>query len=268
MSELGNKEILAENLKRFMVKRGVTRRDICEDLGIKYTTLTDWINAKTYPRIDKIELLAEYFGISKADLIEQPKPIGEVFTIGEIFDIKLRELQGEDPENIGKEYTAKHEKERQENKNHYLKSERMVARQEATSGQWMARLRSEKDVLSKEEQELNHAIDTESLLEDVAKLQKNFVDLMLSELSFAGLCGVVSPQEVKNMSDILSIHQTVTMRLEECSDTVRKEFYKMYSEYMPLLLYAVQNMHYDILGEIPYKERCRLAKYGQEIFAK
>lgn len=268
MSELGNKEILAENLKRFMVKNGVTRRDICEDLGIKYTTLTDWINAKTYPRIDKIELLAEYFGISKADLIEQPEPHGEVFTIAELFDMQLRELQGEDSEKIEKEYAEKHEKERQANKTEYSKTERMIARQGATSNQWRARLRSEKDVLSKEEQEENHAIDTESLLEDITKLQKNFIDLLFTELSFAMRCGVISPNELKKMNDILSIHQTVISRLGKSSDAVRKKFNDMYSEYMPALLYAVQNMHYDILDEIPYKERREMAKYGKSILGK
>ncbi len=33
-------------------------------------TFSDWVNAKTYPRIDKIELMANYFGISKSDLVE------------------------------------------------------------------------------------------------------------------------------------------------------------------------------------------------------
>ena len=35
-----------------------------------HTTFTDWVNGKTYPRIDKIEMLANYFGIKKSDLIE------------------------------------------------------------------------------------------------------------------------------------------------------------------------------------------------------
>ena len=34
-------------------------------------TFSDWVNAKSYPRIDKIELLANYFDISKADLVEE-----------------------------------------------------------------------------------------------------------------------------------------------------------------------------------------------------
>ena len=40
-------------------------------MDFKYSTVLDWVNAKTYPRIDKIELMANYFGIEKADLIEE-----------------------------------------------------------------------------------------------------------------------------------------------------------------------------------------------------
>ena len=72
MGRLGNKEIMAKNIKRLMELRGKDRNDVCKDLGFKYTTFTDWINAKTYPRIDKIEMMANYFGVSKADLVEEP----------------------------------------------------------------------------------------------------------------------------------------------------------------------------------------------------
>lgn len=36
----------------------------------KYTTLSDWVNGKTYPRIDKIERMAAYFGVEKSALLE------------------------------------------------------------------------------------------------------------------------------------------------------------------------------------------------------
>lgn len=73
MSDLGNKKIMANNIKKYMNLNNKTRNDICNDLGFKYTTFTDWVNAKTYPRIDKIEMLANYFGIEKSDLVEQEK---------------------------------------------------------------------------------------------------------------------------------------------------------------------------------------------------
>lgn len=70
MGNLGNKQIMARMIQYYMNLNGKTRNDLCEALGVKYTTLTDWIKGNTYPRIDKIELMANYFGVRKAALIE------------------------------------------------------------------------------------------------------------------------------------------------------------------------------------------------------
>lgn len=71
MSDLGNKEVMAYNIKKYMRINKVTSTDVCTTLHIKAPTFSDWINAKTYPRIDKIEMLANYFGINKSDLVEK-----------------------------------------------------------------------------------------------------------------------------------------------------------------------------------------------------
>ena len=74
MSEyLGNKEIMAKNISMYLVNRGKTRKQLSDDLGFAYTTVCDWARARSYPRIDKIEMMAEYFGISMADLVEPRK---------------------------------------------------------------------------------------------------------------------------------------------------------------------------------------------------
>lgn len=70
MSDLGNKEIFSKNLKYYMEKNRKDRNDICKDLGFAYTTFAEWYNGRIYPRIDKIEMIANYFGIKKSDLIE------------------------------------------------------------------------------------------------------------------------------------------------------------------------------------------------------
>lgn len=70
MEGLGNKEIFSKNLRFYMEKAGKDRNQICDDLGFKYTTFADWYKGNKYPRIDKIEMLANYFGILKSDLIE------------------------------------------------------------------------------------------------------------------------------------------------------------------------------------------------------
>ena len=70
MTNLGNKDVFAKNLKKYMQLNGKTRNEVCHALGLKYTTFADWVNGKKYPRMDKIEMLANYFGIKKSDLIE------------------------------------------------------------------------------------------------------------------------------------------------------------------------------------------------------
>lgn len=65
-----DKEIFAKNLKTYMSKTGKDRKEVAVELGVAYSTLTDWVNGKKFPRIDKMEMLAEYFGVSKSDLIE------------------------------------------------------------------------------------------------------------------------------------------------------------------------------------------------------
>ena len=71
MTGLGNKEILSKNLQYYIERSGKDRRQLAEIWGVPYSTLTNWINAKKYPRIDKIEIMADYFGILKSDLIEE-----------------------------------------------------------------------------------------------------------------------------------------------------------------------------------------------------
>lgn len=70
MSDLGNKEIFAKNLNYYMTINKKSRSAVCRDLDIPYSTFTDWCNDNIYPRIDKIEILANYFDIKKSDLVE------------------------------------------------------------------------------------------------------------------------------------------------------------------------------------------------------
>ncbi|MEE0929573.1 MAG: XRE family transcriptional regulator [Acutalibacteraceae bacterium] len=70
MSDLGNKEIFAKNLNYYMNINKKDRNDVARDLDLPYTTVTSWCKGEFYPRIDKIQLLANYFGIQKSDLVE------------------------------------------------------------------------------------------------------------------------------------------------------------------------------------------------------
>ena len=71
MSNLGNKEILAKNLAYYLERSGKDQKVVAEVVGVAPSTFNEWMKAKKYPRIDKIEMLANYFGILKSDLIEE-----------------------------------------------------------------------------------------------------------------------------------------------------------------------------------------------------
>lgn len=71
MSNLGNRETMSKNLKFYIDKSGKTQKEISDDTGLPASSLNDWVKGKNYPRIDKIEMLANYFGILKSDLIEE-----------------------------------------------------------------------------------------------------------------------------------------------------------------------------------------------------
>lgn len=70
MSDLGNKEVMARNLRYYVEKSGKTQKEMSEIIGVATSTFNDWMKGKAYPRIDKIEMLAGYFHIQKSDLIE------------------------------------------------------------------------------------------------------------------------------------------------------------------------------------------------------
>lgn len=77
------KKIFTNNLVYYMERKGINATELSKDLDIKYSTVRDWCNAKNYPRVDKIQLLANYFNINKSDLTED-RPKNKVPVLGNI----------------------------------------------------------------------------------------------------------------------------------------------------------------------------------------
>ena len=71
MSSIGNKEVFAKNLNKYLKLFNKSQREMADIIGVSSSTFNDWATGKKYPRIDKIEMLANYFGILKSDLIEE-----------------------------------------------------------------------------------------------------------------------------------------------------------------------------------------------------
>lgn len=67
LGEYNTRQLIAANLKHLLEINHMTRMEACEALDVRYTTLCDWLNAKTYPRIEALEKISDYFGIQVGD---------------------------------------------------------------------------------------------------------------------------------------------------------------------------------------------------------
>lgn len=63
------KKIFSENLNYYMNLRGKTQTDIINDLDINKSAISSWCNGTRLPRMNKVELLANYLNINVSDLL-------------------------------------------------------------------------------------------------------------------------------------------------------------------------------------------------------
>ena len=70
MGEDLQKKIFAQNLTYFLNLNGKKQIDLSNELGIGLSTINSWCTGSKMPRMDKVQLLADYFGIGKSDLLD------------------------------------------------------------------------------------------------------------------------------------------------------------------------------------------------------
>ncbi|MFR6448302.1 MAG: transcriptional repressor LexA [Peptoniphilus grossensis] len=63
-------DVLVKNLIFYLKKLGLTQTEFARELGYPETTVSNWFNKNTYPRPDKIQEMANYFGVRRTDLTE------------------------------------------------------------------------------------------------------------------------------------------------------------------------------------------------------
>lgn len=95
-------QVFSRNLSAKIKEKGVTQRELAKILGVSEPTVHDWVKGKFYPRINKIELLARYFGCDKSDLIEERETSYQRLSPQEVGDIirRRREAIGLTPADI------------------------------------------------------------------------------------------------------------------------------------------------------------------------
>lgn len=71
MTSEWSKKTFARNLAYYMEMSGKSQKELAAVAGVSAPTFNEWVKAKKFPRIDKIQKLADYFGVLKSDLIEE-----------------------------------------------------------------------------------------------------------------------------------------------------------------------------------------------------
>lgn len=70
------REILSENLLKLMKRNDIDQKQLAEKLKVSQSSVSQWIRGNKYPRIDKIEAMAEVFNVYKSELTsDTPKEL-------------------------------------------------------------------------------------------------------------------------------------------------------------------------------------------------
>ena len=71
MGEQEQRKVFVQNLKHYISVQEKNQREIADAIGVSPQTFNTWCQGIALPRMGKVELLADYFGIRKSDLLEE-----------------------------------------------------------------------------------------------------------------------------------------------------------------------------------------------------
>ena len=69
--DLDFKKIFSSNLNFFLEYNKKNQIDLCNDLSLSKSVVSSWCTGTRLPRMDKVQMLADYFNINKSDLLEK-----------------------------------------------------------------------------------------------------------------------------------------------------------------------------------------------------
>lgn len=64
------RQIFAKNLQTLLIEKNVDQSDLAKHIGVSNASVSYWLNGEKYPRIDKIQKIADFFNVPKSYLTE------------------------------------------------------------------------------------------------------------------------------------------------------------------------------------------------------
>lgn len=87
MASYETKKIFADNLSRLLDKNNITQLELAKRMGVAASSVSSWCNGEKMPRMDKVEWMADFFGVPITHLIEQYKPAPSELDILDEIDV-------------------------------------------------------------------------------------------------------------------------------------------------------------------------------------
>lgn len=69
--KMSEKEIFSNNLRFLIKQKRLNYKEFAAAIDTKYTTVLDWVKGRNFPRIEKLEVIANYFRVPKSKLLDE-----------------------------------------------------------------------------------------------------------------------------------------------------------------------------------------------------
>lgn len=68
-----DKQVFADNLASYMNSNHETQVDVAKLIGVSKSNVSAYLKAEQIPRMDKVQILADHYGVRLSDLLETKK---------------------------------------------------------------------------------------------------------------------------------------------------------------------------------------------------
>lgn len=92
IEEKETQRIFSNNLKYYLKLKNKTQLDLANAIGVSNTTINNYVKGYNAPRMDKVDKICKYLGISRSDLIEDKSTKTENQDISAMVDDLMNNL--------------------------------------------------------------------------------------------------------------------------------------------------------------------------------
>lgn len=86
MSDELQKRIFAKNLNKYLSIKNKTQKEVADAIQVSPQTFNTWCQGIALPRMGKVQLLSDYFGIGKSDLLDEKEENADSYYLNQDAD--------------------------------------------------------------------------------------------------------------------------------------------------------------------------------------